>query len=45
VLDDFNWDDWADPAKAVSKPFTRSDIRLRNHPYRERPVFDPEAKP
>jgi len=38
VIDDFNWDDWVDKAKSVAKPFERSDTRLKNYPYRERPI-------
>lgn len=40
VIKDFNWDDWVDKTKSVSTPFGRSDTRLKNHPYRERPVMD-----
>lgn len=40
VLKDFNWDDWVDQDKRLPQPFARSDIRLKNHPYREKPVLD-----
>lgn len=40
VIEDFNWDDWVDNTKSISKPFIRSDTRLKNHPYREKPVLD-----
>lgn len=40
VVEDFKWDDWVDEAKRVVKPFVRSDTRLKNHPYRERPIVD-----
>jgi formylmethanofuran dehydrogenase subunit E len=38
LIDDFNWDDWVDKTKSITKPFKRSDTRLKNHPYRDRPV-------
>jgi len=40
VLEDFKWDDWVDKGKRLAKPFDRSDIRLKNYPYREKPVLD-----
>ncbi len=40
VIKDFNWDDWVDHTKSIVKPFVRSDTRLKNHPYREKPVLD-----
>lgn len=38
VLDDFKWADWVDPSKTVPNPHKRADIRLKNYPYRGRPV-------
>lgn len=38
VLQDFKWEDWADATKEVPNPHKRSDTRLKNYPYRERPV-------
>lgn len=38
VIDGFSWDAWVDPDKAMVKPHERSDIRLKNHPNRERPI-------
>ena len=40
IIEDFNWNDWVDETKGVMKPFKRSDTRLKNHPYRERPVVE-----
>jgi hypothetical protein len=40
IIEDFNWDDWADSTKSFTKPFDRSDTRLKNYPYREKPVVD-----
>jgi len=40
VIEDFSWDDWVDETKSIAKPFKRSDTRLKNHPYRERPVVE-----
>lgn len=42
VIEDFRWEDWADPDKAVAKPHPRADTRLKNHPYRPRPISGPE---
>lgn len=38
VIDNFRWQDWIDPGKTVAKTHPRSDVRLKNHPYRGRPV-------
>lgn len=38
VIPDFKWADSIDPAKTVSHPIVRTDIRLKNFPYRQRPV-------
>lgn len=40
IIENFNWDDWVDKGKMVSSPFTRSDTRLKNYPYREKPIVD-----
>jgi formylmethanofuran dehydrogenase subunit E len=42
IIEHFNWDDWADNTKSFSKPFERSDTRLKNYPYREKPVVETE---
>lgn len=38
ILENFKWEDWADSSKAVANPHGRGDIRLKNYPYRGRPV-------
>jgi formylmethanofuran dehydrogenase subunit E len=40
VIENFKWEDWADDTKTIAKPFGRSDIRLKNYPYRDRPVLE-----
>jgi len=47
VLENFQWADWINPAKTVAKTHERSDTRLKNYPYRSRPVEPPAegAKP
>jgi len=42
VIKNFKWSDWVDPAKAMGTPHLRSDTRLKNYPYRERPIVKPE---
>jgi hypothetical protein len=41
IVQDFRWADWIDPAKTVAKPHPRSDVRLKNYPYRARPIDGP----
>ena len=38
VIENFQWEDWIDPEKVIVKAHARSDTRLKNHPYRGRPV-------
>ena len=38
----FEWKNWVDPTKQIANPHHRSDIRLKNFPYRTRPVDGPE---
>lgn len=40
IIENFKWDDWIDPAKLVAKPHERTDTRLKNYPYRSRPVVE-----
>ncbi len=40
IIKDFKWEEWVDTTKAVPNPHTRGDIRLKNYPYRERPVVE-----
>ena len=41
VIDNFKWDDWIDTTKTIAKPHERSDTRLKNYPYRSRPIERP----
>ena len=41
VLDNFKWEDWANPQKKIAQPHKRADIRLRDYPYRGKPVEGP----
>lgn len=43
VIPDFKWSDWVDPAKTIAKPIKRGDVRLKNYPYRTRPIQEPAA--
>jgi formylmethanofuran dehydrogenase subunit E len=38
ILTDFKWEDWVDPTKSIANPHKRGDIRLKNYPYRDRPI-------
>jgi len=40
ILENFKWDDWVDPTKTIQNPHDRGDIRLKNYPFREKPVAD-----
>lgn len=42
LLDNFKWQDWIDPAKTIVTPHQRSDTRLKNYPYRSRPITPPD---
>ena len=44
LLENFKWEDWVDKSKTVSNPHKRGDIRLKNYPYRGKPVEGPEGK-
>lgn len=41
VIENFKWEDWIDPAKTFAKPHERSDTRLKNYPYRDKPIEAP----
>jgi formylmethanofuran dehydrogenase subunit E len=41
VIENFKWEDWIDPAKTISKPHKRTDTRLKNYPYRSKPIESP----
>jgi formylmethanofuran dehydrogenase subunit E len=38
IIKNFRWEDWVDTTKTVPNPHKRGDIRLKNYPYRDRPV-------
>ena len=38
AIENFKWEDWVDSSKAIPNPHKRGDIRLKNYPYRGRPV-------
>jgi formylmethanofuran dehydrogenase subunit E len=40
IIKNFKWEDWIDATKIVPNPHKRGDIRLKNYPYRERPVAE-----
>jgi formylmethanofuran dehydrogenase subunit E len=42
VIEDFKWEDWINPQKTIIKKHKRADIRLKNHPQRERVINGPE---
>ncbi len=42
VIEDFRWDDWVEPTLQIAKPFERTDVRLKNYPYRSTPVLERE---
>lgn len=41
VINHFQWREWIDPAKTMAKTHPRSDTRLKNFPYRPRPISGP----
>jgi hypothetical protein len=38
VIENFKWADWVDMTKTIPNPHKRADIRLKNYPYRGKPV-------
>jgi formylmethanofuran dehydrogenase subunit E len=38
ILKDFRWEDWVDASKTIPNPHKRGDIRLKDYPYREKPI-------
>jgi hypothetical protein len=42
VIENFKWEDWADLSKTIPNPDKRADIRLKNYPYRGKPVEGPK---
>ncbi len=39
IIKDFKWEDWIDKTKTIPNPHKRGDIRLKNFPYRDRPII------
>lgn len=44
VIEDFRWEDWVDPGKTMLNTHPRSDTRLKNYPYRDRPIAGPDQQ-
>jgi hypothetical protein len=42
VIENFKWEEWIDPCKAVPSPHKRADIRLKDYPYRGKPAERPK---
>ena len=40
ILKNFKWNDWIDKSKVIPNPHKRGDIRLKNYPYRNKPVIE-----
>ncbi len=40
IIKNFKWADWVDKTKTISNTHKRGDIRLKNYPYRNKPVED-----
>jgi hypothetical protein len=38
VIENFKWEEWVDPAKTITKTHERTDTRLKNYPYRSKPI-------
>lgn len=44
VIEDFKWEDWVDKSKTIPNPHKRGDIRLKDYPYRKKPVSGPDSE-
>jgi hypothetical protein len=44
MLDDFKWEDWVDESKTIPNTHKRGDIRLKNYPYRDKPIEGPQGR-
>jgi len=40
IIKNFKWADWVDKENTFTKPFARSDTRLKNYPYRKTPIVE-----
>jgi hypothetical protein len=45
IIENFKWEEWIDPAKTVAKHHERTDTRLKNYPYRSKPIVSPAEEP
>ena len=41
VIENFKWADWVDPSKTIATPHKRTDTRLKDYPYRSKPIESP----
>lgn len=41
VIENFKWSDWVDPTKVIATPHKRTDTRLKDYPYRSKPIESP----
>jgi len=41
VIERFKWSEWVDPNKTMPETHPRTDTRLKNFPYRDRPISGP----
>lgn len=41
VIENFKWEEWVDPDKTIDRTHERTDTRLKNYPYRSRPIMSP----
>lgn len=44
IIPNFKWKAWVDPSKTIPNPHKRGDIRLKDYPYRKRPIDGPAGK-
>jgi formylmethanofuran dehydrogenase subunit E len=42
VMENFKWEDWVNSGKTIPQPHKRSDIRLKDYPYRAKPIAGPK---
>jgi formylmethanofuran dehydrogenase subunit E len=42
AIEKFRWEEWADSTRRIPSPIQRSDIRLKDYPYRTKPIEGPK---
>lgn len=42
VIENFKWEEWVDATKTLPNPHKRGDIRLKDYPYRGKPIEGPK---